>query len=500
MSDLILEMDGIAKSYGGIEVLHGVHFDLYSGEVHAVIGQNGAGKSTLMKILNGVTVRDGGTIRLDGREVLYGSPIEARKHGIGMIFQEFSLVPSLTVSQNVFLAKEPRIRALILNDKKCEERTASLLHEIGADDINPRQLICDLSTGSQQMVEIAKALSSESRIVIMDEPTASLSHKEIEKLFKVIGKLTEKGISIIYVSHYLQDIFKICNRITVLRDGNRISTKDVSETTMEETINDMLGERLIAKRTRTRPSDEKAADTLLEIKDLSVGKHVRNVSFTLRRGEILGIAGLLGSGRSEIVGAIYGVLKKSSGEILIRGNKTNIRSPRDAIKHGIAMVPEDRRKQGLVMSFSIKENMIFPILSKILKYRLIRDREGLKIINGFMEKMSIKAAGPWQIVKSLSGGNQQKVVVAKSMMSDSSILFLDDPTFGIDIQSKQEIMNSVSEFADAGNGVVFISSELDEIVSYCDRIIILKKGEITDMLDCNKRSDISEELLTKMIQ
>jgi ribose transport system ATP-binding protein len=499
MGNYILEMDEIRKSYDGVEVLHGVHFDLSAGEVHAIIGQNGAGKSTLMKILNGVTARDGGTIRIDDLEVNYSTPLEARKLGINMIFQEFSLVPSLTISQNVFLTKEPRRGALFLNDRECEARTAEILEEIGAEGLNPREYVKNLSIGSQQMVEIAKALSSESRIVIMDEPTASLSHAEIETFFRVIGRLTGKGISIIYVSHYLREIFKICGRITVLRDGSRIFTKRVADSNMEEAISAMLGRRMVEKRVRVR-RQEGSGDPLLEVNNLSVGKLIRNLSFRLHRGEILGIAGLLGSGRSEIVSAIYGVMRKERGDILIEGKRVGIKSSRDAIRNAIAMVPEDRRRQGLIMSFSIRDNLIFPILRRIRKYLLVRDRKGTQIIREYMEKLSIKAAGPWQVVKSLSGGNQQRVVVAKSMMSNAKILFLDDPTFGIDIQSKQEIMNIVSEFADAGNGVVFISSELDEMASHCDRIIILRKGEIVDTLDCTKRADVSEELLARMIQ
>ena len=321
-------MDEIRKSYGGVEVLHGVHFDLGAGEVHAVIGQNGAGKSTLMKILNGVTAADSGTIRIEGREVRYHTPLEARRQGISMIFQEFSLVPSLTISQNVFLTKEPRRGAFVLNDKECERRTAALLAEIGAEDLNPRRTVKDLSIGAQQMVEIAKALSSESKIVIMDEPTASLSHTEIETLFRVIGRLITRGISVIYVSHYLRDIFKICERITVLRDGNRVFTKRVAECSMEEAISAMLGRRLLEKKARLK-RQERSGPPLLEVKNLSVGRIVRDLSFKLYRGEILGIAGLLGSGRSEIVSAIYGVVAKTRGDILVDGKSVAIRSSKE---------------------------------------------------------------------------------------------------------------------------------------------------------------------------
>jgi ribose transport system ATP-binding protein len=353
--------------------------------------------------------------------------------------------------------------------------------------------------GSQQLVEIGKALSSDSKILIMDEPTASLSHTEIERLFEIIGKLTVRGISIIYVSHYLRDVFKICNRVTVLRDGSRIFTKNVADSSMEEAIGAMLGRRLAERKARAGRAGA-GSIPLLEVKGLELGRHVKGVSFSLGRGEILGIAGLLGSGRSEIVSAIYGVTKKNTGDILIDGRRAVIRSSKDSISGGIALVPEDRRRQGLIMSFSIKENLIFPLLKRIVRYLLVNDRKGARIVRDYMQRLSVKATGPWQAVRSLSGGNQQKVVIAKSMMSDSRILLLDDPTFGIDIQSKQEIMNIVSEFADAGNGVIFISSELAELASYCDRIIILRKGEIVDIVDCHERRDVSEELLARMIQ
>jgi ribose transport system ATP-binding protein len=499
MSNLLLEMNGIAKSYGGVEVLHGVDFDLEPGEVHAIIGQNGAGKSTLMKILNGVTVRDRGTIRIGGKEAAYDNPLDARRHGISMIFQEFSLIASLTVAQNVFLTKEPRMGGVLLDDRECERRTAELLAVIGAANVNPREYVNKLSIGSQQMVEIAKALSSDSKIVIMDEPTASLSHSEIETLFGVVDTLKKRGIAIVYVSHYLRDIFAICDRMTVLRDGSRIFTKRVGESSMEEAIAAMLGKGLVEKKARTGRRDDNGPP-LMEVTDLTVGTSVRGVSFTLHHGEILGIAGLLGSGRSEIVGALFGILRRSKGRVAVDGKTLRVRSSADAIAGGITIVPEDRRKQGLIMSFSIRENLIFPILKRIVRYLLVSDRKAAGIIRDYMAKLSIKAAGPGQIVRYLSGGNQQKVVVAKSMMSNSKILLLDDPTFGIDIESKQEIMNIVSEFADGGNGVIFISSELDEMASHCDRIIILRKGEVVDTVDCNRGPVVSEEMLARMIQ
>ena len=470
-------MEGIRKSYGGVEVLHGVDFDLYAGEVHAVIGQNGAGKSTLMKVLNGVTAKDAGVIRVEGRVVSYNSPIEARKLGIGMIFQEFSLIPSLTISQNVFLTKEPRRAGLLLNDRECQEETERILDQIGASDLDPRAYVKDLSIGSQQMVEIAKALSSNSRIVIMDEPTASLSHAEIETLFGVIRRLTKSGIAIIYVSHYLRDIFKVCDRITVLRDGAAVLTKKVSESRIEEAIEAMLGARLIEKRARAFRRDA-GGEPLLDVRNLAVGKTIRDVSFQIRRGEILGIAGLLGSGRSEIVGAIYGVLKKQRGDILIDGRKVRIRSAQDAIRCGIALVPEDRRKQGLIMGFSIRENIIIPVLKRLRGFLLIRDSKGAEIARQFVEKLSIKAVGPWQIVRFLSGGNQQKVVVARALDTTPDLLIAVNPSRGLDVKATEYVHRKILEASREGAAVVVISTDLDELAALASRTLFLSRGEI----------------------
>lgn len=500
MNEPILSMTNISKSFSGVEVLHNIDLTLYRGEVHGVVGQNGAGKSTVMKILNGVYIKDSGTVNINGKVVGYNTPDGARKCGVSMIFQEFSLVPTLTVSQNIFLAKEP-ISKMLINDKECEKRTVEILESIGVEvDINPRNYVENLSIGSQQLVEISKALSTESKILIMDEPTASLTHAEIGSLFKAIRRLKEKGISIIYITHYLEDIFRICDRVTVLRDGNKIFTKGIKETDISEVISAMLGRTLKEKVNRKKREIDRNVTPILEVNNLKVGKFIKGISFKVWPGEILGIAGLLGSGRSEIVNAIFGITKKDKGDIIIGGKKINIKSSKDSIRAGISVVPEDKRKQGLILDFSIKENLILPIVNKLVKFFFINDREGKKVTENYINKLNIKAEGVWQIVKFLSGGNQQKIVVAKNMASSSKILLLDDPTFGIDIQSKQEIMNIITEFAGSGNGVVFISSELTEIVSYCNRILILKKGEVISTIDCKDDSDVSGEMLLKMVQ
>lgn len=500
MNKPILEMKGINKSFSGVEVLHDIDFSLNKGEVHAIVGQNGAGKSTLMKIINGVYTKDSGNIKINNKEAEYNTPTEARKWGISMIFQEFSQVPSLTVAQNVFLTEEPRSKTIFLNDNYCQDKTVEIFKSIGLDtNINPNSLIENLSVGAQQLVEIAKALAKETKILIMDEPTASLSHKEIESLFRSIKELKKSGITIIYISHYLEDLFKICDRITVLRDGKKILTTEVKDTNLDEVISSMVGKAFKQQRQKNNKTVDRDLVPLLEVSDLKAGKTVDGVSFKLWPNEVLGIAGLLGSGRSEILNLIFGLNKKEKGEINISGIKNNIRSTKKAMELGINMVPEDRRRQGLILDFSLKENLILTILAKLIKFLFVSDKKGRNIAKEYIKKLNIKTEGSNQIVKYLSGGNQQKVVVAKSIAGDSKILLLDDPTFGVDVQSKQEIMNIVLEYASKGNGAIFISSELDELAKYCDRILVLKKGKIIDEIDSREKM-ITEEMLLRKIQ
>ncbi|UCB46849.1 MAG: sugar ABC transporter ATP-binding protein [Spirochaetota bacterium] len=500
MKEPILKMLGISKSFSTVEVLHNVDFTLNIGEIHGLVGQNGAGKSTLMKILNGVEVKDSGNIIIFGKEEEYNNPIQAREKGISMIFQEFSLVSSLTVSQNIFLTRESHNFLRLLKDKESEKNTIKILKELDVENINPNEYVENLGTGPQQIVEIAKALSHEPKILIMDEPTASLSSHEIESLFIVINKLKKRGISIIFVSHYLREIFEICDRVTVLRDGNKVFEEKILNTNLKEVIAKMTGKEQDLQVSKRKRQIDRSKPPLLEINNLVVGDIVKGISFKVWHGEIFGIAGLLGSGRSEIINSIYGVYKKKKGEIIIDEKRTSINSPNDAIRAGIAIVPEDRREHGLILDFSIKDNILFSVIKKILSFIFINDKKASKITNDSINKLNIKASGFWQVVKFLSGGNQQKVVVAKSLVTDSKILLLDDPSIGIDIQAKSEIMNIINDFVESGNGVIFVSSEFDELVSFCDRILVLKKGEVDSIVDCGIEANMSEEILLEKIQ
>lgn len=496
-----LEMSHISKAFSGVNILQDVNFTLRQGEVHALVGQNGAGKSTLMKILNGVHVKDSGTISIDGKPAHYATPLEARAYGISMVFQEFSLVPSMTVAENVFLGTASYKTGIFLNDTLAEKRTRELLHEINREvAINPKALVEKLSVGSRQLVEIAKALSHNSTILVLDEPTASLSHAETESLFQTIRRLQAKGISIVYISHYLKDIFKICDTVTVLRDGRACFTSPIRATTIDAVIAAMLGEKVHAATSRqARKTIQRETTPLLEVKQLTT-KTIRDISFQLWRGEILGFAGLLGSGRTEILRAIFGIDPLERGDLLINGKQVAINNTKDAFRHGIAIVPEDRRNQGLILDFSVRDNLLLPILGRLVRNCLIRDRLGTEVIQQYFTAFRIKAKNIEQPVKFLSGGNQQKVVVAKNIASQSQVLLLDDPTFGVDIHSKLEIMHIVHDFVNQGNGAIFISSEFDEIAAYCDRILIVNKGRIVQSVSKEDGTAVTEELLLKLVQ
>ncbi|GHU60597.1 ribose import ATP-binding protein RbsA [Spirochaetia bacterium] len=495
MNNYAIEAEKINISFNGVQVLYDVDFKVKQGEVHALVGTNGAGKSTLVKIINGVYKRDSGAITIDGNPVNYDNPEGARKTGIAMVFQDLSLVPTMSVAENIFLNTNPYRRGPLIDDKKNAEKTKELLEQIGvAAEIKPGDLVEDMSTGKQQIVEIAKALSGNPRILILDEPTASLSNSEIEQLFTVIKALKSKGISIIYITHYMQDIFKICDSLTLIRDGQSIFRYDTNQISITDLINSMTGTESTAS-SWDRRQGLRTGVPLLEVKNIST-RRITDVTLSVYPGEIVGVAGLLGSGRTELLRALFGIDRLESGEIFINGTKTVITSTTDAINQGIALIPENRREQGLVLDFPVGENMVLSIFNRLRNFLIIDDRKATELANRFIKTLNVKTSGPKQIVRYLSGGNQQKVVVAKSLASNSRILLLDDPTFGVDVHAKREIMKIIHDYAEQGNGVLLVSSEFNEIANFCDSVYIMKKGQVMDLLT----NQVSEDDLLYKVQ
>lgn len=409
MSEIALKMSGINKAFSGVKVLKEVDFEVEKGETHALMGGNGAGKSTLMKILTGVYTLDSGEIFINGNPVEINNPNDSNQAGVAMIFQEFSLVPKLTVAQNIFLNKEPRTKLGFIDENKMNMETQRLLDELDIH-IKATELVEDISVGYWQMTEIVKAISNNAKIVIMDEPTSTLSLKETEKLFEMIDNLRKKGITIIYISHRMDEIFKVCDRITILRDGENVITESLSNLTMDDVVQHIVGGKLKQSFDWEPREVDYTQKPLLEVRNLQSGDKVKDVSFDLYRGEILGFAGLMGSGRSETVRALFGIDNISQGTVRINGKEISVNNPLDAMKLGLALVPEDRREQGLILDHSVKENMVLPILGKVSNGFIVQEKKVDKIVTDFIQKLNIKTDSKDKIISLLSGGNQQKVV------------------------------------------------------------------------------------------
>jgi ribose transport system ATP-binding protein len=491
-----LEMTDIRKSFGSVSVLKRVHFHLRQGEVHALMGGNGAGKSTLMKILTGVYQKDAGTVLIDGQPVDLHDTAAAERAGIAMIFQEFSLVPTLTVAQNIWLKREPRIAGTpFINNAEMVRQSRLLLSELGVD-IDPETLVGNLSVGLMQIVEIAKALSKKARILVMDEPTSSLSEAETEALFDLVAKLRATGITIVYISHRMAEILTICDRVTVMRDGETVMTEACAGLTVEQIVEAMLGAGNAASFEWHDRGDRSAAAPILTVKNLRLASRINDVSFDIRPGEIVGLAGLMGSGRTEIAETIFGRRTPLSGEIVFDGKP--VRGQADAIDRGISLVPEDRRKMGLVLEHSVRDNILLPNLARFTRQFFVRDAEGLETVNRTIRELSIKTDGPDKLARLLSGGNQQKIVLGKWLAHGPRLLILDEPTIGVDIGAKSEIVDTVRRMADAGMAVLVISSELEELMAISDRILVLHGGRISQEL--NRRNVASEEELHHAIQ
>jgi ribose transport system ATP-binding protein len=496
MTDLAVQMTGISKSFAGVRVLNEVDFDLRRGEIHALVGGNGAGKSTLMKILEGVYTPDTGEIKVDGQRVQIRTPHDARALGIGMIFQEFSLIPTLTVAENVFLTREPR-RGMFIDDRASEELTRALFAEMG-ESVDPRARVSDLSTGYWQLTEIAKALAQNARILIMDEPTSTLTETETQSLFRIVDMLKARGISIIYISHRMEEIFRITDRITVLRDGRLVSTEETSRVTMDKVIDDIVGKTMESAFAWQERQVTRDGPPLLSVHGLTTRTGVRDITFDLYPGEILGIAGLMGSGRTELARALFGIDPIDGGEVLIRGKQATIHVPDDAIDAGIALVPEDRRSQGLVLDHTVKDNLTLPLLPKLRRFGLIDDARGGRIAESFVQSLQIKTGSLDTPARLLSGGNQQKIVIGKWLATEPDILVMDEPTAGVDIGAKTEILGVIRALADQGKGVIVISSELAEVLAVSDRILILREGRLHRVLD--RREIATEEELHHAVQ
>ncbi|MCS7252257.1 MAG: sugar ABC transporter ATP-binding protein [Thermoflexus sp.] len=490
--NLILRVEGVSKAFPGVQALSNVDLELAAGEVLALVGENGAGKSTLMKILSGAYRKDTGRIFINGQEVEIASPRHAQELGIAIIYQEFNLAPNLSAAANIFLGREPRrpsLGRLFVDRKRMEQEAQKLLDRIGAR-IPASTLVRDLSVAERQMVEIAKALAVNARIIIMDEPTSALGEEEVEKLFQVIRTLKQQGIGIIFITHRLEEVFRIADRIVVLRDGKRVGSMPTYKATRDEVIRLMVGREL---GDLFRKQKAEIGPPLLEVRGLTRRGVVENVSFTLHRGEILGLAGLVGAGRTETVRMIFGADPKDAGEILIEGKPVKIKSPRDAMEAGIGFVPEDRSNHGLILSLSVLENIALPSLNQYTRLGIWLNRIGLyKTAREFVDKFSIRVAHLQQKAMFLSGGNQQKVVVAKWLALRPRILIMDEPTRGIDVGAKAEIHALMNRLAQEGVGIIMVSSELPEILGMSDRILVMARGRVMTVLS---REEATQELI-----
>ena len=479
----LLEMNDVSKRFLGVHALKGVHFDLRCGEVHALVGENGAGKSTLMKVLTGIHQPDGGEIFFEGKPYAVKNIGEAQNLGISMIHQELNMMNDLTVAQNVFIGRELK-KGPWLDDAGMVRETQKIFDRIGIK-IDPKTKLGRLTVGKQQMVEIAKAVSRECKLLILDEPTAALTQTEIEDLFRIMGDLKAKGIGMVYISHRMDEISRISDRITVMRDGEYVGTVDTVSVTKDDIINMMIG-RVVYEDPKTHSEVPEDAETVLEVKNLSSGNLFKDVSFKLRKGEILGFSGLMGAGRTEVARAIFGAAPHDGGEIFVNGKRVNIKSPEDAVKLGIGYLSEDRKRYGLLLDKSVAENTALASIDKYTKGGIINDRQIKAEAREENAKLRTKTPSMEQLLKNLSGGNQQKVIIARWLIKNSDILIFDEPTRGIDVGAKSEIYTLMNQLAKQGKSIIMISSELVEILRMSDRILVMCEGKKTGELDISE--------------
>ena len=479
MGDVILTMKGIDKSFPGVHALDHVDLELRKGEVHALMGENGAGKSTLMKVLTGIYHKDSGTITYEGREVEFSNPREAQDAGIVIVHQELNMLGHLTVAQNIFIGRE-YMKGKLIDDKKMNEEARKLFDQLGID-IDPTETMSRLTVGKQQMCEIAKAISHEAKVIVFDEPSAALTEAEIEELFKIIRDLRNKQMGIIYISHRMDEIKVITDRVTVMRDGGYVGTLITKDCTKDDIINMMVG-RVIYEDPKTESAVAKDAPVVLKVEHLNAGRMVKDVSFELRKGEILGFSGLMGAGRTETMRALFGADPKQSGDIYVNGEKIEVRTPQDAVRHGIGYLSEDRKRYGIVVDKSVAENSTMASLENYMKGMFIDKKKENDAAQKYVDLLRTKTPGVDQLVVNLSGGNQQKVVIAKWLVRNCDILIFDEPTRGIDVGAKSEIYQLMNELVEEGKSIIMVSSEMTEILRMSDRIVVMCEGRKTGEL------------------
>ncbi|MBU4293386.1 MAG: sugar ABC transporter ATP-binding protein [Actinobacteria bacterium] len=490
--NVFIELKNIRKIFPGVVALENVDFDVRYGEVHALVGENGAGKSTLIKILGGAYQPDGGEIFIEGEKISISSTSMAQHLKMAVIYQEFNLIPDLSVAENIFIGREPKIGKSFINWNKLNNDAAEILKKLDID-INPRKFISDLSVAEKQMVEIAKSLSMDARLIIMDEPTATLTEKEVVKLFSIIEELRKKGVSIVYISHRLDEAFRLSDRITVLRDGKRIETKKTSETNQDEIISLMVG-KIVNDYFAGKKEKTTDRDIVIEVKNYNIADYIHNVNFKLYKGEILGFAGVLGSGIHHLLRSLYGAAQKTEGEVFFEGKPVDIKNASEAIKLGIGYVTEDRKGEGLLNDMSVLQNISIIIIKFLTFFKgiFIRQKKELDVFNKIAKELDIKYANINQRIIYLSGGNQQKVVMGRTLVSNCKVLILLEPTRGIDVGAKAEIHKIMVELANRGISIIMTSSELLELVNLTDRCLVLYKGKLVAEFN---RENMNEEKL-----
>lgn len=497
--DPLFSARDVSKAFRGTVALNKVSIDLFAGEAHALVGENGAGKSTLIKVMTGVYTGDEGEVMYQGEEVAFAQPSVAWAAGISTTYQEINLVPTMSVARNLHLGKEPRTRAGLVDVKAMNSAARELLGAYGIH-VDPRRQVGSLGTGVQQMVAIVRAVSAEGRVVIMDEPTSSLEPREVDHLFEIIGRLKSDGVAILYVSHNLDEVFRICDRVTVLRDGQRVHSGPVADTTKLQVIAAMLGRELTGLRsdhlTGFSEAGHSAGARLLEADSLRRRHVLHDIDLTVHRGEVVGLAGLLGSGRTETVSAIFGTEPLDGGSIRVEDRKLKTGSPRAAISAGVGMLPEDRQAQGIIPTMSVRDNLVLAALFKVSRFGIVMPRRVEHLVERYTKALRIRMASPAQSISDLSGGNQQKALIARMLCIDPKVALLDEPTRGIDVGAKVEVQRLIEQMAADGLGIVLISSELEDIVEGADRVIVLKDGSVVGTLD---RSEIDEHRIVAMM-